>query len=202
MKTTPTQHKSLLSSFRAAQAVVFLFASFGVASAAEYQLKSHKLEWSGSMPSQTHTGLLTPKSLEVSISDAGDVESLTAVIDMTSIDVTDLDEGKMRNKLMAHLRSDDFFGVAEHPEAKFVLQSFARGRLIGQLEIRGIVKGVSIPAVVVGSPDKGWNLSGKLTFKRQDFNVEYQNKGFFGTAKDKLIEDYLTVNISLDVVPQ
>jgi len=43
---------------------------------------------------------------------------------MTTITCTDLKEGGA-NKLVGHLKSDDFFGVANHPEAKLVITNVA-----------------------------------------------------------------------------
>lgn len=41
---------------------------------------------------------------------------------MTSLESTDL-SGNMKGKLDGHLKSDDFFGVENHPEATLMLTS-------------------------------------------------------------------------------
>ena len=43
-------------------------------------------------------------------------------VDMNSITVTDI-EGEYAEKLKGHLKSDDFFGVATHPEATLTFTS-------------------------------------------------------------------------------
>ncbi|MGC9452601.1 MAG: YceI family protein [Oceanipulchritudo sp.] len=166
--------------------------------AGNYQLDSHTIQWSGSMPAKTHTGLLTPQSFDVSITDDGKVESLNAVLDMSSIDVTDL-EGKNRKKLTKHLLSEDFFFVEKYPTAIFNLEQFEEGKLHGTITIRGVSKPVVIPVSVKGHPDRGWILTGAFTFNRQDFNVNYQNGGLFGVAKDKLIRDEVELDIEVKV---
>lgn len=148
------------------------------------------------MPASTHTGLLTPQDFALEISDKGTVESLRVVLDMDSIDVTDLEGGK-RDKLMEHLRSEDFFHVEEYPTARFVMDEHRDGELLGTITIRGISKPFSIPVKVHGHVDRGWILSGTFTFDRQDFNVNYQNSGFFGVAKDKIIRDDVELDIEL-----
>ncbi len=163
---------------------------------AEYELTKHRIQWSGSMPASTHTGLLTPQEFELEISEEGSVESLHVVLDMDSIEVTDL-EGDKREKLMGHLRSEDFFHVEEYPTARFVMDEHRDGALHGTITIRGISEPFSIPVDVHGHEDRGWMLSGKFTFDRQDFNVNYQNSGFFGVAKDKVIRDDVELDIEL-----
>lgn len=170
-----------------------------LAKAEDYRLIEHSIKWTGSMPAKTHTGLISPKAFEVSIKEDGTIESLSISLEMDSIDVTDLKEGKMRNKLMEHLRSDDFFDVENYPTSGFVMSNFENGNIFGMIEIRGIKKEFSFPVEIEASIENGWILSGEFSFNRQDFNVKYQNRGFFGTAKDKLIRDEIYVNVSLKV---
>lgn len=165
---------------------------------ADYQLEKHRIQWSGSMPAKTHTGLLTPKDFDVAITDDGKIESLKVVLDMNSIDVTDL-EGKSRGKLIKHLSSEDFFFVEKHPTATFSLQQYQDGQLHGSVTIRGVSKHIAIPVTVKSHGDGGWILSGAFTFNRQDFDVNYQNGGLFGVAKDKLIRDAVELDIELVV---
>jgi len=166
--------------------------------AGDYDLESHHIAWSGSMPAATHTGLLSPQEFDVEITEDGKIQSLKVVLDMDSIDVTDL-EGKKRDKLMGHLRSEDFFFVEKYPTASFDLEEHADGKLHGTITIRGISSQMTLPLEVHGHPDRGWILKGKFTFNRQDFNVNYQNSGFFGVAKDKIIRDEVELDIELKV---
>lgn len=166
--------------------------------AADYRLDEHHIQWSGSMPAKTHTGLLTPQSFDFSINEDGKVESLKVVLDMDSIDVTDID-GKNRDKLMKHLRSEDFFFVEKFPTASFDLERHNDGKLHGTITIRGVSKPIALPVEVHGHPDRGWILTGSFVFDRQVFNVNYQNGGIFGVAKDKIIRDEVELDIELKV---
>lgn len=171
----------------------------GALQAADYSLAQHRIQWTGSMPAKTHTGLLTPLSFEASITDQGTINSLEVVLDMTSIDVTDL-KGKQRDKLTGHLRSEDFFFVETYPTAHFSLERHADGQLRGSITIRGITKLIEIPVTVTREGKKSWKLNGEFSFNRQDFNVNYQNSGFLGVAKDKIIRDLVDLKIELIVV--
>lgn len=163
------------------------------------KLPEHEIRWSGSMPAKSHEGLLSLKDFKAEISPDGAVQSLTAVVDMTKIDVTDL-SGKSRDKLTGHLKSDDFFDVANHPTATFELKEHRDDHLHGTLTIRGVSQDVALPAQVSGHPDRGWILAGKFSFDRMQYGVDYQNKGILGflnAAKSKLIDDLIAVEVSI-----
>jgi len=172
--------------------------------AKDYQMTDHTIRWTGSMPAKTHEGLLPLKSFHADITDEGKVTALTAVVDMTKINVTDLEGGK-RDKLTGHLKSDDFFHVEEYPTAIFILSEHKDGKLHGTLTIRGVSKRVALPVKVSGHPDRGWILAGDFDYNRIDFGVDYQNSGFLGfvnAAKSKLIDDMIDVNVSVKVEPK
>lgn len=168
-------------------------------SAADYGLIKHHIQWTGSMPTQTHHGLLSPSDFAIEINDDGTVESLSVTLDMNSIDVTDLDEGRMRNKLMTHLRSEDFFHVGTYPTASFTLKRHADNHLDGIITIRGVARPLQLPVTLKPGANHSWILQGTFTFDRQDFGVNYQNGGIFGAAKDKLIRDEVEVAVELTV---
>ena len=170
--------------------------------AKDYELTEHKIQWTGSMPSQTHHGLLTPSTFEIDVNDDGVVEKLHVILDMNSLNVTDLKEGKMRKKLTKHLLSDDFLDAKGYPTSEFKLVRHESGRLIGKITIRGIEKAMTLPVKATGDDTNGWILEGSFKFNRQDFGVSYQNKGFFGTAKDKLIKNHVAMAIRLVIAPQ
>lgn len=173
----------------------------GVLAAKEYQVVDHTIRWTGSTPVKFHTGLLSPKSSTVRINDAGKVELLEVVLDMDSINVTDMSEGRMRNKLTGHLKNDDFFNVSAFPTANFKMDRHEDGQLKGMLEIRGVKMDFAIPVEVKGDAMNGWSLAGSFTFDRQEFDVNYQSGGLLSIAKDKLLDDEIKVEIALKVGP-
>ena len=165
-------------------------------SAADFKLIEHRIEWKGSTPVKSHEGLLSPESFDVSIGENGTIESLSVVIDMDSIDVTDI-TGKSRDKLMGHLRSEDFFFVSEYPTASFTMVEFKEGQLHGTITIRGITQDISIPVNIETTSDNDFKLSGAFSFNRQKFDVNYQNSGILGAAKNKFISKKIKVKVEL-----
>jgi polyisoprenoid-binding protein YceI len=165
--------------------------------AKELSVESTVIKWTGAMPAKTHHGQLGAKRVDASIDDSGQIESLKIVLDMTSIEVKDMEPGKDRDKLTKHLKSEDFFFVREFPEARFEFVKMEGSNMIGDIEIRGVKKAIKVPADIKKSDQGAWVLSGVFSFDRQDFNVNYQNSGWFGVAKDKLIYDDVDVKFNI-----
>ena len=177
---------------------IFAFATIAASSlsANKFELLEHRIEWKGSTAIKSHEGLLSPQSFDVSLGEEGTIESLSVVIDMDSIDVTDI-TGNKRDKLMGRLRSEDFFFVSEYPTASFTMAEFKDGQLHGKITIRGITKDSIIPVNVEPVGDNQWKLSGKFSFNRHDFDVNYQNSGLSGATKNKFIRKAIEVSVEL-----
>ncbi|MDB4385316.1 YceI family protein [Opitutaceae bacterium] len=182
--------------------VVFLVLGFvGSLAAGDYQLSDHTIRWTGSTPVKNHTGLLSPKSSAIRIDGEGKVELLEVVLDMDSIDVTDMGEGRGRNRLTGHLKNADFFDVPTHPTARFTMNRHEGGQLKGEIEIRGVLKDFAIPVKVTGDAVKGWALTGEFTFNRYEFGVSHQEGKLLSIAKDKLVDEEIKIEVALQVTP-
>ena len=100
--------------------------------------------------------------------------SLTATIQADSIDTNN---GQRDN----HLRSADFFDVANHPEITFQSTSISMmddGYVVtGDLTIRGVTKEIELPITITGPVEiRGNNVigvSGRATIDRHDFGVSW-----------------------------
>jgi len=198
-----TQKNTLRALIRGLAFTAALGLANGALQATPYEMSEQEIRWTGSMPAKTHEGQLTLKSLDVEITDEGKVTALEAVVDMTAINVTDL-EGKKRDKLTGHLESDDFFHVEAYPTATFVLDEHKDNAFHGTLTIRGTSQKVALPARVSGNPENGWILAGNFDYDRNDFGVDYQNSGLLGfmsAAKSKLIDDMIDVSVQVRLQP-
>ncbi len=93
---------------------------------------------------------------EFEIELAYDAENPTNSSVAVTIPVGSVDTGNTRRD--GHLRTDDFFGVEEHPEMTFKstsVRSGANGELIatGPLTIKGIAKEIELPITILGIKD-------------------------------------------------
>lgn len=146
--------------------------------------------WLAKKVTGEHNGTINFKSGDVQLED-GKLVGGTFVVDMTTIDITDL-EGSGKAKLKGHLNSKDFFGVEEHPEATFLITSVVGNVVKGDLTIKGHTEKESYTLEVNGN-----TISGVVKVDRTKFGIHYGSNSFFDNLKDKAIDDEfeLTINI-------
>lgn len=120
-------------------------------------------------------------------------------IDMTTIECLDL-QGEWKDKLIGHLKSDDFFSVEKNPKTKFEITGVdtkANNTVIkGNLTIKGITKEISFPASV---SKKGDVLVAIATIRidRTKFDIKYGSKSFIEGIGDKAIDDEFEMQVNL-----
>jgi polyisoprenoid-binding protein YceI len=151
------------------------------------KIDESKVVWKGYKVTGSHEGTINIQSGTLIMEN----DKLTGgefVIDMTSIVVTDL-EGEYKGKLEGHLKSDDFFGIENHPTAKLVFTGVeASGKnaytVTGDLTIKGKTNPVSFVISIYGS-----KATANLKIDRSEFDVRYGSTSFFDNLKDKAIYD-------------
>ena len=116
---------------------------------------------------------------------------------MTTMTNADLPEG-IGNKLMGHLKSDDFFSVGTYPNASLVIASatpFVDGQstVEATLTIKGISKQVSFDV-----SRKGQAYDAQLVIDRAQFDVRYGSGSFFDNLGDDAILDEMTFEVHLE----
>lgn len=173
------------------------FSAFNIASIEKVEVKKSSITWLGKKVTGQHEGTIALKSGYFMM----DGESITGgefVIDMTSIAVTDLKPGKGKEDLEGHLKSDDFFGVNNHPTATMVIKRAARTgnkyTVTADVTIKNITNSINFDMTRDGS-----NMTANVTIDRSKFDVRYGSGSFFDNLGDKTIYDDfdLTVNLTL-----
>jgi polyisoprenoid-binding protein YceI len=158
------------------------------------------LNWKGSKPTGSHNGTVALKSGGLLIEN-GTLTQGTFVVDMNTITNTDMAGTNGAAKIEGHLKASDFFNVAVHPTAKFVITSVVdtEGKLAvtGNLTIKETTKSITIPATIS-------TVEGITTFKseifmidRTDFGVVYASKKLDAALKDKFINDLMEMSFSV-----
>ena len=158
--------------------------------------EASQIIWKGYKVTGSHTGTIKVKQgmlkFEEGVLTGGAFE-----IDMQTIACTDL-KGGGAAKLEGHLKSDDFFGVANFPTARFeITRAISRGtdgsyKIIGNLTIKETTKEIKFNADV---KDNG--AAAKISIDRSDFNVRYGSGSFFDNLGDKTIYDEFELEINL-----
>ena len=158
------------------------------------------LNWKGSKPTGSHNGTVALKSGGLLIEN-GTLTQGTFVVDMNTITNTDMAGTNGAAKIEGHLKASDFFNVAVHPTAKFVITSVVdtEGKLAvtGNLTIKNTTKSITIPATIATVAGITTFKSETFTIDRTDFNVKYGSKKFFEGLKDKFINDLMEMSFSV-----
>lgn len=168
-------------------------ASAAPAAATTYAISpaGSKVEWTGSKVTGSHDGSFTSFTGSIALPAEG-VEKGQVKIDIDSASLTTSPE-----KLLGHLKSPDFFDVAKYPKVSFVSTSIKAGAdknaaytVVGNLELHGVSKSISFPAVITTAPDA---VDAKATFSinRKDFGLNYPGKA------DDLIRDDVVVKLTI-----
>lgn len=159
------------------------------------------VKWLGKKVTGEHFGTIAVKegSLEVA---NGKVTGGKVVIDMQSLAVEDIKDAGMNGKLVGHLKSDDFFGVASFPTSELVVtKAESNGNshtFTGNLTIKGITNPATFTATSA-KDGKSTVYKGVLTIDRSKYNVRYGSNSFFDNLGDKAIYDEFTLDFSLVV---
>lgn len=154
-----------------------------------------KIMWKGTKVSGFHEGTVNVKSGTLNV-DNGAVTGGNFVLDMNSISATDL-EGEYKDKLDGHLKADDFFGVASHPEASFTITEVKAGAtpndvvISGNLVIKGISKNITFDGKVDEITDTTVKASADFNIAREDWGVSYEGK------KDDLISKEINFRVNI-----
>lgn len=162
-----------------------------------------KVMWEGTKLTGSHKGTLDVSKGEIAVNN-GEIKGGSFTIDMTSLSNSDL-SGEQKGKLEGHLKSADFFDVANHENAKFQITKVtklsgdanANHMIYGNLTMKDATKEIGFKANV--------NINGNAisvstpAFKidRTEWGVEYGSDKFFDNLKDKAINDDITLSISL-----
>jgi polyisoprenoid-binding protein YceI len=120
----------------------------------------------------------------------------TFVIDMTSITNTDM-SGNMADKLVGHLKSDDFFGVATYPTSTLVITK-VEGAENGQYKVTAdlSIKGKTHPVTFV-TKNEGDTFMADIKVDRTLYDVRYGSGKFFEGLGDKMIYDNFELSVTL-----
>ncbi|MCT4640639.1 MAG: YceI family protein [Bacteroidales bacterium] len=158
-----------------------------------------KLTWVGKKVTGEHTGTIMLKSGEI-ILNGKEIAGGTFVFDMKTIKVTDL-EGDMKKQLEGHLESDDFFSVANHPKAKFVIKGVEKikgneYKIKGNLTIKGITKPVIFKSMVKVK-GKMVMVKGSAIVDRTKYDIKYGSGSFFKGLGDKVINDEFALSFEI-----
>jgi polyisoprenoid-binding protein YceI len=102
------------------------------------------------------------------------------------------------NRLTGHLKSPDFFHVAQYPTATFVStsvnQTSDNATVTGDLTLHGITKSISFPAKIQVA-EEAVNVTAEFHLNRFDFEMKYPGKA------DDLIRKEVILKLNVKAAP-
>ena len=158
------------------------------------------IAWNGYKVTGKHNGDVKVKNGSLQYAD-GKLTGGSFEIDMNSITCTDM-QGEYGDKLVGHLKSEDFFGTAKFPTSKFVItkaiptDTKGNYRIIGNLTIKETTKEIKFNANVVENANTV-TATGKIVVDRSEYDIRFGSGSFFDGLGDKTIYDEFDLNVSL-----
>jgi len=162
--------------------------------------KNSTVKWIGSKIASSHEGNVNIAKGVLAI-EHGNLVGGEFSIDMNSIICTDLKADKGGNKIVKHLKNEDFFNVEEFPLAIVRIVRAEKGEgnmydILAELTVKGITNPIKFQANVDVN-GKNFQATAKMKIDRTKWDVKYGSGSFFDNLGDKAILDNIEFDIFL-----
>jgi polyisoprenoid-binding protein YceI len=160
-------------------------------------LKS-ELKWTAKKVTGQHNGHIKLADGLLTVKD-NKIVSGSFNIDMKSITDDDLTDAGYNQKLVGHLKTDDFFGVEKFPVTTLVITE-AAAFVDNQADVKAnlTIKGITNP-ITFKVTKSGNSYSANIAVNRAKYDVRYGSGSFFENLGDKVIDDIFTLDVILVV---
>jgi polyisoprenoid-binding protein YceI len=168
--------------------------------------ESSQIEWIGRNLNSTHRGMIRIAHGEIVVRNGG-LSSGRIVIDMNSITNTDLDDPALRQLLVAHLKSDDFFDVERFPSAELIMESAeplpgatpgsSNFQLTGRLSMKDVNHPISFPTIISAGEGSALMAVAQIEIDRTRWNVLYGSGRFFRMLGKHMVNDMITLLVKV-----
>lgn len=145
-----------------------------------------------------HEGKLKLTSGTVIVKD-GVIESGSFVININSIQVTDIQSASGRKDLEDHLKNDDFFSANTYPTGSFTVLNTTKpienqASVTGNLVLKGISNTIRFPIGII-QQSKQIRIKSTFAINRTSWGINYQSGSIFGEMKDGIISDQVLITL-------
>ena len=192
--------KKILLSLVLCFAIIFAFAIKPHVDNVRVSSSNSTIKWTGSKIASSHEGNVNIAKGVLAI-EHGNLVGGEFSIDMNSIICTDLKADKGGNKIVKHLKNEDFFNVEEFPLAiiRIVRAVKSEGNMydiLAELTIKGITNPIKFQANVDVN-GKNFQATANMKIDRTKWDVKYGSGSFFDNLGDKAILDKIEFDIFL-----
>ena len=162
----------------------------------DIDVEKSNIEWLGKRLGVKHFGVIQLKSGYLMFMN-DDLAGGKFVVDMNSIKNIDLQDKADNDKLVNHLKSDDFFSVEKYPTAELVVletKKFVNNKAIikGRLTIKNSTEDIEFKVVREGNIYRT-----EIDIDRSKFDVRFGSNTFFDNLGDNAISDIFTLAIKI-----
>ncbi len=178
--------------------LVFSYSAFSK----EYKVNSTSstLEWEAKKVTGQHHGTIAFSEGTLSV-EHKKITGGKVAVDMNTIVNTDLTDAGYNQKLIGHLKSDDFFGVAKFPQSFLEVKNVAPKsgnvyHFTADLTIKGITAPVEFDAEVTNASGQ-ITATGTMVVNRTKYGIKYGSGSFFQGLGDKVIYDDFVLKFKL-----
>jgi polyisoprenoid-binding protein YceI len=177
-------------------------ATFSFTYKVEYKVDNQKskLKWIGRKVTGEHSGSINLAD-GVLVTDGKKVTGGTFTIDMNTIANEDLKDDGYKQKLIGHLKSEDFFATDKFPTAQLVINKVTpltkdQYKIKGALTIKGITNDIEFPANITTTKSE-IKAKAKILVDRTKYGIKYGSGSFFDNLGDKAISNDFEMNVEL-----
>ena len=167
---------------------------------------SSKIEWTGRNLTGAHSGTIGLREGQIEVA-AGQPLRGSFILDMHTIRNVNLEDSGMRQKLLQHLMSEDFFEVRTFPTAEFSLLKFTplpeakpgnpNYEIAGELKMKGASHEIVFRAILAPTPDGLFAADAHLDIDRTRWNVLYGSGKFYQKLGKHLVNDEISLSLKL-----
>ena len=161
---------------------------------------SSTVKWTGSKPAGKHSGTIDISKGKLTFNH-GKLVGGEIVIDMNSIKNTDIKSERKSQRLVDHLKNEDFFFVEKYPTAILKIISAERMpdnlyKVAADLTIKGITNRITFTAHLTIKKD-GFLGTANIKIDRTKWDIKYGSGSFFEGLGDRMILDDIEFDILL-----
>lgn len=163
------------------------------------------IHWTGRKITKSHNGSIKLQSGHLRVKD-GVLYGGEFVIDMNSIVDFDVKDPEWNEKLVGHLKSDDFFSVDKHPTATIKSKKVfkVKGKentfsVVADLTIKGITNEVTFPITLKQVGGK-YIAETNFNIDRSKWDVRFGSNSFFENLGDKAIKNEIEFAIVIETL--
>jgi polyisoprenoid-binding protein YceI/rhodanese-related sulfurtransferase len=174
-------------------------------------LEKSRVEWTGRSLTGAHSGTVKLRRGEFEVRGGQPVRA-SFTLDMQSIENSDIEESEMREMLIQHLKSDDFFDVEKFPEAQFnltrvepnpdVTPGCPNAQVTGELTLKDVKRELTFAAILGPTPDGTLAADAHFDIDRTLWNVRYGSGKFYEKLGKHLVNDTISLGLKIVTLPQ